>query len=93
MGGRAQGAAGCHTGQVAKIAATVRLEDEVLNAVRREATRSGKSEDDIVEAAVRRYVGPSVIDRLRERNRLDEDEAMAIALDEIAAHRREHRTG
>jgi hypothetical protein len=92
-GARAGVAAGCHTGQVPKIPATVRLEDEVLDAVRREATRSGKSEDDIVEAAVRRYVGPSVIDRLRERNRLDEEEAMAIALDEIAAHRRDRRTG
>lgn len=64
----------------------------MLDAVRREATRSGKSEDDVVEAAVCRYVGPSVIDRLRERNRLDEQEAIAIALDEIAAHRRDRRT-
>ncbi|MDP9418592.1 MAG: ribbon-helix-helix protein, CopG family [Actinomycetota bacterium] len=39
---------------MAKIAATVRLDDEVLEAIRREATRSGKTEDDIVEAAVRR---------------------------------------
>lgn len=75
-----------------KIAATVKLDDEVLDALRREAARSGRSEDDLVEAAVRRFIGPSVLDRLWERNRLDEYEAMAIALDEVAAHRRECRT-
>lgn len=76
-----------------KSAATVKLDDEVLDAVRREAARSGRTEDDIVEAAVRWYLGPSVLDRLRERNRLDEEEAMAIALEEVAAHRRERRSG
>ncbi|MEO6121062.1 MAG: ribbon-helix-helix protein, CopG family [Acidimicrobiales bacterium] len=73
--------------------AAFKLDDEVLDAVRREASRSGRSEDEVVEAAVRRYLGPSVLDRLRERNHLDEDEAMAIALDEVAAHRWERRTG
>lgn len=78
---------------MAKSATTVRLDDEVLDAVRQEAVRSGRSEDQVVEAAVRRYIRPSVLDRLRERNRLDEDEAMEIAHEEIAAHRRERRTG
>ncbi len=73
--------------------AAFKLDGEVLDAVRREAARSGRSEDEVVEAAVRRYLGPSVLDRLRERNHLEEDEAMAIALDEVAAHRRERRTG
>ncbi len=72
------------TSAVSKRAATVRLDDQVLNAVRREAERSGRSEDQIVETAVRQYVGPSVLDRFRERNRLDEDEAMAI--EEVAGH-------
>lgn len=78
---------------MAKSAATVRLDDEVLDAVRQEAARSGRSEDQVVEAAVRRYLGPSVLDRLRERNRLGGDEAMEIAREEIAAHRRERHTG
>lgn len=77
---------------MAKSAAAVRLDDEVLDAVRQEAARSGRSEDQVVEPAVRRYVGPSVLDRLRERNRLGEDDAMEIAREEIAAHRRERRT-
>ena len=78
---------------MAKSEATLRLDDEVLDAVRQEAARSGRSEDQVVEAAVRRYIGPSVLDRLRERNRLGEDEAMDIAREEIASHRRERRTG
>jgi hypothetical protein len=78
---------------VSKSAATVNLADDVLAAVRLEAARSGRSEDQVVEAAVRRYIGPSVLDRLGARNRLDEDEAMAIAIEEVAAHRRERRSG
>ena len=78
---------------MARRAATVRLDDEVLDAIRREAARSGRSEDEVVEDAVRRYLGPSVLDRLSERNRLDEDEAMAIALEEVSAYRQERRGG
>jgi hypothetical protein len=78
---------------MAKSPAIVRLDDEVLDAVRQEAARSGRSEDQVVEAAVRRYVGPSVLDRVRERNRLGEDAAMDVARVEIAAQRRERRTG
>lgn len=74
-------------------AATVKLEDEVFDAVRVEAARSGRSEDQVVEAAARRYIGPSVLDRLRERNRLGEDEAMAIAMEAAAADRQERRGG
>jgi len=78
---------------VPKSAATVQLDDDVLAAVRLEAARSGRSEDQVVEAAVRRYIGPAVLDRLAARNRLDEDEAMAIATEEVAAHRQERRSG
>ncbi len=37
------------------------------------------------------FVGPSVLDRFRERNRLDEDEVMAMTIEEVAGHRRERR--
>ncbi len=74
-------------------ATTVQLDDDVLAAVRLEAARSGRSEDQVVEAAVRRCIGPGVLDRLAARNRLDEDEAMAIATEEVAAHRQERRSG
>jgi len=38
-------------------------------------------------------LGPSVLDHLRERNHIDEDEAMKVATEEVAAHRRERRGG
>lgn len=78
---------------VPKRAATVKLDADVLSAIRLEAARSGRSEDQVVEDAVRRYIGPSVLDHVRERNHLDDDEAMKIAAEEIAAHRRERRGG
>jgi hypothetical protein len=56
----------------------LKLDDEVLDAVRREAERTGTSEDQVVEAAIRRYVGPGILDRLAARNRLPEDDAMSI---------------
>ena len=74
-----------------KSAATVRMDDEVLTAVRLEAARSGRSEDEVVEAAVRRYIGPSVLDRLRERNHLGGADAMEMAVEEVAARRQERR--
>lgn len=69
--------------------ATLELDGEVLDAVKREAARSGRSEDEVVEEALRRYLAPSVLDRLWERNRLPEEEAMAIAIEEVKAHRAE----
>lgn len=74
-----------------KNATTFRLDDGVLMAVRLEAARSGRSEDEVVEAAVRRYIGPSVLDRLRERNHLGEADAMEMAVEEVAARRQERR--
>jgi hypothetical protein len=69
----------------------LKLDDEVLDAVRLEAERTGRSEDQVVEAALRRYVGPGVLDRLAARNRLPEDDAMSIALEEVEEHRRTGR--
>ncbi len=60
-------------------------DDEEPHVVRTEAERSGLAKDEV--DAVRQDPGPSVLDRLSERNRIDDAEAMTIALEEIAAHR------
>jgi hypothetical protein len=65
---------------------TLEPDDAVPDVVRSEAERSGMSPDQ-VDAAVRQDPGRSVLDSLSERNRIDEAEAMTIALEEIAAHR------
>ena len=82
---------GWQTCDVPKRAAVLKLDDEVLDAVRLEAERTGRSEDQVVEAALRRYVGPGVLDQLAARNRLSEDDAMSIALEEVEKHRRTGR--
>ena len=65
----------------------VELSDDVAEVVRREASRTGRSEAEVVELAVRRLVAPSILDRLWERAELTEDEATAIAIEEVNAHR------
>ncbi len=59
--------------------------DEAPDVVRTEAERPGLAEDEV--DAVRQDPGPSVLDRLSERNRIDDAEATTIALEEITAHR------
>jgi len=73
--------------------ATVVPEDEIADAARRDAARIGRSEAEVVEIAVRRLMAPSIIDRLQERATLSEDEAMAIAVEEVRALRAELRVG
>ena len=72
---------------------SVVLRDEVAEAVRREAARTGRTEIEVVEEAVRRLVSPSVFDRLWERSSLTEGEAMTIANEEIRAHRAQRLAG
>jgi hypothetical protein len=58
----------------------------VPEVARIEGERSGPSQDQ-VNGPVRQEPSPSVLNRLSERNRLNEADAMRIALEEIAAHR------
>lgn len=71
---------------------TVYLDQEVLRQTKLAAARSGKHEYEVVEAALRRFLGLEVIDRVWERNAarpLDPDEALALAYAELRAMRAE----
>ncbi len=70
----------------------VELSDEVAEAVRREADRTGKSEAEVVELAERRFVAPCILERLWDRATLTEEEAMAIAVEEVRAARAARRS-
>ena len=72
---------------------TVALSGEIADAVRAEAARTGRTDAEVVEVAVRRLLGPSILDQFWTRSELTDDEAMAIALAEIRAHRAERRAG
>jgi hypothetical protein len=76
---------------MARAKATVYLDPDVLRAMRVHAARKGKRDSDVVEEALREYLGLAAIDRIRSRSDLDEDEAMRLAYEELHAMRRERR--
>jgi hypothetical protein len=60
--------------------ATFYLDADVLRATRVRAARTGKRDSDVVEEALRQYLGLVVIDEIWAKADLDEDAAMKLAL-------------
>ncbi len=65
--------------------ATLKIDAEVLRAVKVRAARLGKGDSDVIEDALRRDLGLDLLDRLWARNDVAEDKAIALALE--AQHR------
>lgn len=78
---------------MARAKTTVYLDPDVLRATRIRAARTGKRDSDVVEEALREYLGLAVIDRVRARGELSADEAMALANEEVHAARKRSRRG
>ena len=76
---------------MARSKATVYLDPDVLRATRVRAARTGKRDSDVVEEALREYLGLAVLDRIRAEADLEEDAAMQLAYDELHEMRRERR--
>ena len=72
---------------------TIEIDEELLHRVRDEEARTGRPASEIVATAIRRYVGPGILDQLWERNDLDEDAAIRLAVEEIDALRAERSGG
>jgi Arc/MetJ family transcription regulator len=73
---------------------TVYIDEELLRQTKMAAARSGKHDYEVVEAALRRYLGLEVVDRVWARHAatpLDPDEALALAYEELRALRSERR--
>lgn len=70
---------------------TVYLDPDVLRAMRIRAARTGKRDSDVVEEALREYLGLAVIDRIRARSNLTPEEAEVLAYEELHALRRDRR--
>ncbi|HUP68569.1 MAG TPA: ribbon-helix-helix protein, CopG family [Acidimicrobiales bacterium] len=74
---------------------TVELDEQLLDAADAEAERTGRSEDDVIEDALRRHFDgrrASVVDEVWARNAgdaLSEDEALTLARSELRAMRQE----
>ncbi|ADE13804.1 hypothetical protein Nhal_0622 [Nitrosococcus halophilus Nc 4] len=68
---------------------TVYLDEDLLRATKVMAARSGRREYQIVEEALRRYLGLESIRTIGARSELDEDQALVLAYREIHAERRQ----
>lgn len=68
---------------------TLYVDEDVLRATRVRAARTDRRDSDIVEDALRSYLGLDVVEGVWARSDLDEDEAMRIAVEETRAVRRD----
>lgn len=60
---------------------TVTLDERVLRAVRVKAARTGRRDSDVIEEALRRDLGFELLERIWADADMDEDEAMALAVE------------
>jgi hypothetical protein len=70
---------------MAKVRTTLTIDEDVLRAVRIRSARTGKGDSQVIEDALRRELGLDLLDRLWEAGDMDEDEAIALAVE--AQHR------
>ncbi len=70
---------------MAKVRTTVTLDQDVLRWVKVRAARQGKGDSEVIEESLRRDLGFDLLERLWAKNRMDEDEAMRLAVE--AQHR------
>jgi hypothetical protein len=68
---------------------TVYLDEDVLRASRVLAARTGQHEYEIVNAALRSFLGLAAVERVWARSHLSEQEASALASSELRAMREE----
>lgn len=67
---------------------TVYLEPDLLRAAKVWAARTGRKDYEILEEALRSYLGLDVIENVWARSDLTEDEALSLAYREVHASRR-----
>ncbi len=70
---------------MAKVRTTVTLDQDVLRWVKVRAARQGKGDSEVIEESLRRDLGLDLLQRLWAKNRMDEGDAMRLAVD--AQHR------
>jgi len=63
------------------------VDEEVLRATRIRAARAGKRDSEIVESALRAYLGFDAIESVWARSDLSEEEALKLAYDEVHSSR------
>jgi hypothetical protein len=67
---------------------TLYLEDDLLKAAAERAARTGRDANDVIEEALRRYLGlEDVVRRIQARGDMDEDESLLLAYEELDTFR------
>lgn len=66
---------------------TVYLEDDVLRGARVMAARTGKKDYEVLEDALRAYLGMEALERAWATADMSEDEALRLAVDEVRRFR------
>ena len=64
-----------------KVRTTLTIDEDVLRAVRALAARTGRSDSEVIEQAVRNDLGHDLLGRLCAATNLTEDGALALALE------------
>ncbi|MFZ1154258.1 MAG: ribbon-helix-helix protein, CopG family [Solirubrobacteraceae bacterium] len=72
---------------MAKVRTTLTVDEDVLRAVKIVAARAGKGDSQVIEEALRRDLGLDLLERLWSRNRMSEEDAMALAIEAQQATR------
>jgi hypothetical protein len=67
---------------------TVYLDEEVLREAKVQAARKGQKDSELIEEAVRSYLGLDVLDEVWARSDLDEEAALRLASEALRSARR-----
>jgi hypothetical protein len=76
---------------MSKVRTTLTIDEEVLRAVKVRGARTGKGDSEVIEEALRRQLGFDLLDRLWQRNNLEEEQALALAVEAQHKTRRRRR--
>jgi hypothetical protein len=75
----------------AKRKVTYYIAEDVLRAAKVSAARTDRSDSEVVETALKSYLGYDVLDRVWSRSDLSEKQAMDLAVTETHSWRRQRR--
>ena len=73
---------------MAKRKTTVYLDEDVLREAKIQAARTGQKDSELIESAIRSYLGLDVLDDVWARSDLDEESAIRLATEAVESVRR-----
>lgn len=77
---------------MAKRKTTIYVDEELLRGAKILAARSGKKDYEVLEDALRSHLGVEVLDAVRSRSKLTEDQALELAYEALDRTRRSRST-